>query len=277
MKRRRLSDLYVRGTEVSCTDGQGEPVVVWLQKLNDIDQQSVFRKASAARATQLTYRNNKESDEYKSVYGEVVDFANRETLIELVIREDLALRRMSVEAELSAEDEWNEDQYLQGLYDGWNDGLKDEYARDKEDPEAKRVFDELKRYTEAVDKIMDGERLAMIKDYENADETNLLEKVVEHFIKQAAGSAFMAEYEAYELFYAVRQPEDHKKKYFESRDEIDSISPEIKTQLLSAYQELVVEPTEGKDSEETPVSLPSSDAQEQQETGVSSGLMAVAQ
>lgn len=277
MKRRRLSDLYVKGKEVSCTDHAGDPVVVWLQKINDVDHQSVLRKASAARATHLTYRNKPESDEYKAVYGEVIDFASRETMIELVIREDLALRRMRVEAELSAEDEWKEEQYLQGLYDAWNDGLKDDYARDNQNPEAKRVFDELKRYTEAVDKIMDGERIALIRDYELVPEDVIVEKAVEHFLKRAAGAAFMEEYEAYELFYAVRLPEDHKKRYFETRDEIDTISAEIKTQLLSEYQDLVVEPTEGKDLEETPASSPSSDAQGQEATVISSGLQAVSQ
>lgn len=275
MKRRRLSDLYVVGKEITFDDGQGAPITIWLQKINSVEHDSCMRRAAAARAAHLASRKNKESEEYKAIYGEVTDFANRETLIDLIIREELSQRRLRIEAEIGAEAEWSDDEYLQGLYDSWNDGLKDDYARNPDDPEAKRVFEELKRFTMAVEKAVEGERKALLKDYESTSEEELHERAVEFFIKHTASTAFMDEYDLQQIYYATRLPEKHTQRYFETIDEIRALASEVKEKLFEEYRNLTVGVVEGKSLEETPTSSPSSEPSEQEETANSSGLQVV--
>ena len=53
MKRRRLGDLYVRGRELAPDDGSGEPVKIWVAKLNEVDREAALRRANATKARYL--------------------------------------------------------------------------------------------------------------------------------------------------------------------------------------------------------------------------------
>lgn len=257
-KRRRLTDLYVTGRELTIDDGQGGETV-WLQKLNDLDHETALRKAGAARAVVMTHRNEPESDDYKSAYSDMAELDNRDFLIDLVTREENVKRLASAEAELAAEDEWSEDGYLQGLHDSWNGGLKDRYATDPEDPEAKRVFGELKRFSDAVTSAVDEQIDALKAAWADRPDSELFHEATLVFLAQRATNAFLREFERCELWLATRKADKHTDYYFASREEIDQLQPQVYDALRAAYTELIVDPTEGKDSPGIPASSPSSE------------------
>ena len=71
-------------------------------------------------------------------------------MIAFLIQPKLNQYALSAEARVADEKEWSEDDYLTGLQNAWNEGLKDTYAADPEDADAARVFGELRKYTDQV-------------------------------------------------------------------------------------------------------------------------------
>lgn len=274
-KRRRLEDLYVRGRELSVDDGSGDPVTVWLQKMNPLEHEKAIRKAGAAKAQVLLAQRDHQSEEWQEALTDVSELGGRDVLIEQVIQEEVAKLRESKEAELSFEDEWKKEGYLEGLREAWQSGLDMKYAEDPEDPEARRVFLELKRFTDQLDEQLADEIDALRRDYDDMPLEQLQDKVVDRVLDMRAGLAWLKEYRRCEVFFSVRDPDDHDKYYFSSRDEVDRLSAEVFRILANAYEELAVPPLEGKDSGKTPDSLPSSEQPAPVVETVSSGLQVV--
>lgn len=271
-KRRRLSDLYVTGKEVVINDdSETDPIVIYLQKLNPLENEGALRKAGASRARVMAWSKNQESEEYLSVRSEVLDIDSVDTLIEYLIQEDLANRYASAEAELAAQDEWKTDDYYQGLQDAWNGGLAEAWAADPEDPESKRVYDELTRFNDIVTKSVEGEAEGLRKDWRNIHEDDLRDEVTKKFVKMRADMEWLREFRKQELYFATREPENHKKLYFESRQELDTLAPEVAKRLMDEYESLSVDSVEGKGSPVTPDSSPSSEASGKAEMAEPSG------
>jgi hypothetical protein len=257
VKRRRLQDLYVTGTAVHLDDGAGE-VEVWVQKLTPVDHETAMRRANAARARCLTVKKSPDSEEYQSCAMDVYE-TDDDALIAEIVEGELAQKRLALEAELAADEEWSKDDYLQGLEDAWSGGLNMTYGESPDDPEAKRVFIELKRFTDTVDEHLEDERQRLLKDRGTLSREELEERVIKERIETIADLEWMKEYRKCELWLSLRDPEDHNKRYFRQRPEVDELAQEVLGPLVRAYQDLAVEVLEGKDSGETPDSSPSSE------------------
>lgn len=275
MKKRRLQDLYVVGQELTIDDGKG-PVVVWLQKLNPVENEDALRRANAMRARMLISRNNEDSEEFQVALGEAFDYGNRENLVDYLIENDVAEVRLSRTAEEEAKDKWSKDGYLQGLRDAWvgtpdAPGLKDVYVENKDDPEASRVFGELKKFDNTVEAEIAGEKDRLRRDYEGMAEDDLRRKVAVRFVESRADAAWFREYARAEVYYATREPDKHKQRYFETRREVDELETAVLLSLQKAYAALKVDPLEGKDSGETEDSSPSSESPEPVVTDLFSG------
>lgn len=273
--KRRLEDLYVLGKEETFDDGTGDPITVWLQKLNPIDTSTALRRAAAARARVQAVRTEPDSDEYMALRLEMSEIKDALTYITYLMGEPEMRITERSEAMLAAEEEWAKDGYLTGLKDLWQESLQTVYAVTPEDPDARRVFAELQRFNDAAT-LLAEEELAVIRDELEAETDEDLEtKVFDRLISYHGNSAWLDEFRRVELWLGVREGDDHKKRYFTQRDEVDVLSGEVLGRLLGSFQLLTVDVTEGKGSEETPSSSDSSVPPAKAETGVSSGLVAV--
>lgn len=253
-KTKKLGDLFVRGVSCTVTDGE-DSVEVWIQKLNPLQQDKALRRANGARARVLSVRKKDEDDlDYLSYVHEAEDIINsgRDDCISYLLSEKLGTIYQAREAELAAEEEWSEENYIQGLRDAWDDGVSEDYARDPDDPEAKRVFSELKRFAEIVEKEVKKERDALARDFDNKSDEQLAKLVVDRVIEAAADLEWLKEFRKCEIFFAVRHPDNHNKPYFERREDVDDLELETFGQLAQAYNDMRVDVTEGKDSPETP-------------------------
>jgi hypothetical protein len=279
-KQRRLEDLYILGREISVDDGGGDPVVVWLQKLNPMEQEKALRRANALRAQVLMARRNQESEDWQEAYSDLEDIGARDQLVEYLIADDLAKARESAEAEQSFVEEWHKDGYLQGLRDSWLDPenpLSDVYALDPEDEAARRVFLELKRFDEQVEEKLQPELKRLRKDYEELGDEELHRRAADRLMEMKAGLAWLKEFRACEVWLATRDPENHKHYYFSGRETIDTLAGEVFQQLSDAYQKLIVGVEEGKVSRSITTSSPPSEPSEKEETSPPSGLVIVSQ
>ena len=257
LKRRRLCDLYVTGTEVSVGDGQGEDVRGWGSKIPPMGRRVAVEEAAKPRPTTLASKKLPDDSPDKLRFvDQINDYVgeDRESLITFLMGPRLYELEVSAQERIAAEDKWSEKDYLTGLNQAWRDEMYDRYMADNEDKEAKRVFEELKAFTDEVDESLEEERESLKETFEVFSDEDLSTKALLQLIDTEADFVWMNELRRQELFFAVREPEDHKKRYFENREEVDMIEEEVFTQLLTAYLEVSVDTVEGKDSEETPSS-----------------------
>lgn len=270
--KRRLEDLYIVGREVSIDDGTGDPVVVWMQKLNPVELNSVMRSANAARARVRSVRADKTSDEYMALWLDVLDWEDKAGLIEYLIAEQIMRIQERCEAQLEAEEEWSKDNYLQGLRDAWETGLSERHVLEPDDAEATRVLAELTRFATAAEE-MGADDIALARAEMEAQPMEALqEQAMDRVIAYRSNASWLEEFHRAELLYGIRETSNHKTRYFTDRTQLDLLSGAVLGQLFAEYATLSLDVTEGKDSEETPTSSDSSEQSPQVETGVSSGL-----
>lgn len=274
-KQRLLSDLYVRGREVTLDDGTDDPVVVWIQKLNPVEHSQVARKAGAARSRLLALKYDKESDDYQALVDGLIQ-SDRDLLVEMLTLAEQVRITPLAEAQIAEEDRWKDDDYLQGLRDGWADEMSERFMLDPEDTEAKRVHDELDRYLQEVDASVSDDLDFFREGLQTMSDRQLLDTATESRLKAAADTAWIVEYYRCEVWLGTRSVKDHKQRLFDARSEVDDLQAPTWEILSTAFRELTVEPTEGKDSAGIPPSSPSSEPSVRAETEDSSGPPAAA-
>lgn len=281
MKRRRLADLYVRGKELKVDDGSDDPVVVWIQKLNEVERDSILRRANAAKARHLIECDNETSEVFMSTYGTVRDFLSREKMVELIVSEDVAKARQRLEAQMLAdEDGWGKDGKLQGLLDSWTGddetpGLAAAHAEDENDPEALKVKAELDRYDAELTDRVQGEEAKLAREWEDASIDDVARRATRELLKRQADDSFMKEWSRQQIFYCVRDPDDHHKRYFGTVPEVDDLDDQVRAFLDQQCNALFVGPVEGKDSPPNPDSSTSSGTPTEAAASPPSGPVAV--
>lgn len=276
MGKRRLTDLYRVGKELTFDDGGGEPITVYLRKLNSVDQETAIRKANAARARVYATGRDPESDEYAELLSQAIDIGTREDLISYLIQGRLAEFTTAKEAELAAEEEWSKDGYLDGLRESWDDEIQERYHVDPEDSEARHVYAELERFAEQIKPFVEDEKSNLESLYAEKTLAELRELVAQELVSISADIAWVREYRKCELWLATRE-QDGRTRYFESRAEVDELPTEVVQRLTEEFQSLNVSAPEGKDSRATDDSSLSSEPPEPVEITPSSGLVAVSQ
>lgn len=269
MIRRRLSDLYVRGKELEVNDGEGEPVKVWLAKLNELDRESAARRANAAKARYMIDSDDEEGETFQAAYGEVREIAERDELVAFLIADEIAKARRRIEAERMADEEtWAKDDYLQGLFDAWfgdddTPGLDKVQEEDPDDPEATRVWDELQRFQAEIQDELRIESERLVKDWEEVDIDKIRRKAAHRLIELRANDEFLREFQRQQIFFSVRDPAIRRQRYFQTVHEADDLDDELRQYLLSQYDALMVDRAEGKDSPPEEDSSNSSDLADQ--------------
>lgn len=254
MKKAHLSELFVRGKLHTITDPVGGlEAQVYLKKLNLTESEEAVRKANAARAAVLAQSRDSDSELYKSTLADALE-VEREEMLKFVISEDLNKARESAGAEIAANPEWADDNYLQSLHDAWLNEMSDRYAADPEDEDAKAVFEGLRRYADEIDLALVGQEEALIRDQEMLADDELRDLVVKKLLKSRSDLIWVEAYRNEELRIATRDADNHRKRYFTDVLEVKELENEVKIDLLTAYKELSVDIQEGKDSEEIPTS-----------------------
>jgi hypothetical protein len=269
MGKRTLRDLYVVGKELSLDDGGGS-VEVWLQKLNPVDHRHAVSKADASRARVLAVRSTPESDDYFAILNGVLDF-DKDQLVNLLAAVETVRINPLKRSEIAGLDEWADEGYLEGLQDIWDSEINDRFVENPEDVEAKRVHDELERYlaavaaeiADAIDVYSDGLHSMTLQELQDMG--------VAYEMKNSADMAWIQTYYRWELFYGVRQPHDHRQRYFAEASDIDELNGDLIGTISAAFRALTVEPTEGKDLAGNPPSSTSSAPSAEAATPASSG------
>lgn len=267
--KRTLRDLYVVGKELVLDDGGGS-VEVWIQKLNPVDHRYSVTKADASRARLLAVRSTPDSDDYMALLNGVLDF-DKAQLIDLLTAVESVRISPHKRAQIAAEKEWATENYFDGLEEIWDSEMKDRFIDDPEDTEAKRVKDELDRFIVAVADAVTEELETYRDGLGSMGYQELSDLGVDYEVRTAADMAWIQTYYRWEVYFGVRDPANHRVRYFADAKEIDELSGDLVGILSTAFRELTVDPTEGKELAASPPSSALSAPSATAETPASSG------
>lgn len=262
--RRRLGDLYVRGKKIEIDDGSGDPVCVWLQKLNEIDREAILRRASAGKARYLIEAEKEDNELFLATLANVRDFVDRDGTIAITIAEEVSRVRQRLEAQMTHDENgWGKDEKIQRLIDAWTGsddtpGLAAAFAEDENDPEALKVKAEIETYEADLDAAVESETERLKLDWESFSDLELARAASREVLKRRANDEFMKEWGRQQIFYCVRDPDDHYKRYFATMAEVDDLHEQVREQLDRHCNTLFVDLAEGKDSPPTSASSTSS-------------------
>lgn len=248
-KRRRLADLYMVGKELTFNDdSDNDPITVWLSKISPIEQKDAADQATKARARLLTLKNSPIEDliAYEDQM-ESLELIEKEEMVKFILSSKIEQAKISNEQRIGFEDSWSKDDYLNSLQTAWNDSLRDAWLANPDDEEARRVYDELKRFTDEVQEASKEEIEGIIAEYDHVSYEDAKRDTINKLIEAEADFAWMNEFSYYQVFYSVREIDDHKVRYFESVDEVKCVDNRIIVEIISAYRDMTVEGVEGKD------------------------------
>ena len=245
MAKRHLTDLYIIGRLIELDDGRGDPVPLWIQKLNAVDHQEATRSASARRAVTLAVRSEPTSKTFLSLKSTAMDMS-KDACVLFLAQDHVTQIREHVEAELADEEEWKKDDYLAGLQDAWDNGLATVHVTNPEDEEASRVFAEMTRFRDTVDKEVHRLLTERTEDLSTETVDQLRDQVIERLIDFQGNSDWVDEFYRMMIYLGVRDPDNQKDLYFTDRSQVDRLAPEVIFQLRDAFDNITVDPTAGK-------------------------------
>lgn len=251
-QRRRLSDLYTKGTTVVFEDPEeeGNDIAIWVQLLVPFEITQCAEKAAAAQAVWSLLKFKDTGDEKRLAVLARADYdemlTQRADMIDFLIAGEVLKAEASCEAELAAEEEWAKDSYLDGLRESWFDKYKMEHHTEPT-PESEKVWAELNRFSERVDEMMEKRKASLRREYAKKSNETLREEVVDKLITQQGNATWLQEYTLWEVFFSCRDPENHRQKYFQDIEEVRLLADQPLSRLVSAINELNIEPQEVKD------------------------------
>ncbi len=288
---KKLGDLYSRGKPLEVQDDDNaDSVVVYISKINPVEQEEAVRAGNAKQAVVLAGARDHESPQWMAVQGRAL-MKSTEDLIERLVEEKRVKIEPVCDSKVAHEDEWHKEGYLDGLRDAWANGVQGQYSTDPTDPEAAQVFGELQRFTAQLEAALAAEINPYRRDLEDLSLERLQEEWCEAELKLRGLITFNIEYFRQCLLAAVREPCDgcavalangekhastHARRYFAAAEEVDALDIHVRSVLQSAYSDLSVNGTEGKDSPPQAASSPSSVPADREATAASSGPMDVA-
>ena len=244
----RLKKLYEVGKLVTFTDEAGD-FSIWLQKISPIQDKEAGRASLAPRAKVLALLKEKDNPE-RLMYDDLLEswgLSDRDSRIRFIISPEIQKAQLTAEAQVAAEKDWSENDYLDSLQEAWNSGLRERYSEDPNDEEACKVYDILLRYTEQVEKLVNKEIEELSEAYASRDDGYIKDKLIDLLIEHRAGQEQLAEYNQWLVYYAARNHENNDEFFFDNKDEPLELGKELYARLLEEYNEMTIDPIEGKD------------------------------
>lgn len=259
-KRKGLGDLYKTCEPVTFSDG-ATTVQVQVVKLNDVDKEEAVTAAIAAKARVMAQAANPDSDMYVETLfaAQAMDF---ESIVDILVMEELEQKIVSIREELVAEKPWSEDDYILGLEEAWtgNEGVEGLGAQwDRLEAAGKPIPDDLVQVRAQLDKFNEvlAQRVREAKEdaadaFAGMEPEYLHDRVAKRIIALRADQAFTDEWLRQRTFRSTREIDDRLAYHFASMAAYIDADKRVKVRLMHAYDEMSVDGIEGKGSPGTP-------------------------
>ena len=248
-----LSSLFHSGTEVTIVDTEGNEYPIWVQRPSSLQQEESREYASAKVARFKLQAKDKKSDTYMALQATAQDDSYDDLLSARLRFEEPSVRDAALSEVLYTEgSEWSEEDKYFGLITAMSERFNEierfnnemEEAGSEErididtDEKLLEVSKEHDRFQDEVQRVGDAELERLKEEFRKIPEDELREQVVKKTLDLDARMQWYEAYRTRMLSYACRFPEDHKKLYFASHDEVMEVPYYIRSQLFAAYDEV---------------------------------------
>lgn len=275
-----LRDFMRNGREffvavIDPTTGEAVDVPIWIQRPSSIQQEDCLKKANVVGAKMRASFRDPTNDDYVVLHEEISELPT-EDLERIILRSKAGdlLRQANQEVMYGdigskwdgVDEETGEGiditaiiEAMAGLYERYNDPESGLASEASDDPELKNLLEIQQKFEAEVDaraKELQDEAMA---PYRSKDREGLVQAAMKEAVNNAAQLAWYGEYRNWQLFYGCREPDDHKKFYFTSLEEVLDLPDTVRMSLMVFYDQVDGGPDNTKELP-TPVdSSPSSE------------------
>jgi hypothetical protein len=196
----RITDLFLEGTELYLgdDDNTGEPIVVWVNKLNSFEEEEARRDGSAARALRLLELDN-DNLEVQQARKEMEAW-DVDTL-----RRSVTLQGAEEDYVLAMDDVQADEEWAKKIEDLRRMGPLMDDQEIPSDDERRVLFNTLnEEYAEALREAMELRQEARMDELEGLSQAELFDKFMESWSNRAAMLEFLKEQKVTQIYYALR-------------------------------------------------------------------------
>lgn len=250
-KRRRLAALFERGRLVHF-DSSGEvpeptdtSLSVWVGPPNPLQREQALREAQATRSrTILRARDDSdEGSEANAARGMLASLED-EGAIDVLQMMDEQNTLAEARRRVLGEKEWDD-------FNALRDGMRqwEEAGQPEDDPEWAPLLEKDRLFGEQVSKVAEELRTSEAEGLKLLGRHEVEKRIIDRTIERVGSTAFVAAYETWMLYYAIRDDEDHNLLFFEHPDELKELPDKIQEALQAVYDEFLTDPSEIKNSQ----------------------------
>jgi hypothetical protein len=242
---KRITDLFVEGTELVLKDDPSDPVLLWINKLNSFEVEEARRDGGAGRSRLMLALQEESSPDRILFDGEVKTFDEaklREALLNVTAND----RFVAAVEQVRNDADWAE--RLDIIH-------RVEPAEEISDEE-KEILNKInKQYLDEVQARMDLKRQQEEADLRGLDLVSLRDKFTESWREQRGMNAFTREYNKSQLFFATRVCSaktrtavggwdhsgcDHRQRAMNSRNEVAQLPDGLLQQLVTTHESVQI-------------------------------------
>ncbi len=229
LNRLQLEDMYAQGMDFEIphpTDSESASVTVYIRKMNPNQQQRAVRKANAAQIKMKQLAEG-DSDELLIFQNEIDEMGGRDAWIEHLSTIHAAGERAKIEQEVSAEEEWAEEGYLQSMVDLWDDEMQLDYLKgDDASDETKRIWEQMQKFSSSVESKVEVIQKLKAEDYEQQSDDEIRALLLKDTLNRNSGMEWLRVYRDYQILFGVEDPDSHTKLY-ENINEVENLPLEL--------------------------------------------------
>lgn len=247
MPRPKLSQLFETGVPVVLTPPGGDPVVLWVSKLNAFLVEECNQEGRVARARKMAAVREIDGPEYALFRRTASDRTSKE-IIDGLVSATSSERVSEAYRELRSDKEWTEK--IQ-IIEASDEQLADRPASDPEVMLVTKVS--MEYHTELISR-MAAMEAGFREELEDLRRDELEERYLEQYVEARGMDAFSRTRADYEIFHAVRvcaaTPVDdgpmdhsgchHNERYLESAAEVRELPDEVVHPLRTALDGIMV-------------------------------------
>lgn len=260
---KRITDLFLEGTELYLGDDLEGPVVVWVNKLNSFETDDVRRDAMVRRGERLAELAAEKSPEKAGVLAEMRLWSH-----EKLIEEYLGTK--SDERYLQAMDDLQTDPKWRDLVERLQRAplLHEIEDLDAEDPRRKALEADNREYEQRVAKMVKKHETSARKDLTGLDRADVETSYFEQWRQRQTLNEFMEARRYAEMYYSMRQCKgvkgdlretggwswthkdcDHTQRYLDDRRQVRSLPEGVIEAVIEAMDQIRINDREAGNSD----------------------------
>lgn len=253
-KFRRVTDLFVEGKEVVLEEPEdGEPILVWVNKLNSFEQDEARRDGNVGRARATLALDDPDSPESASFEGNL-GVAGKDVLIRALIQ--LRTNEFYIAAldDIRTEDAWKDkiDLIERGV------ALSADHPQPPSEEEVAQFEKLMGAYDERVVELSEERAEVYRKELVDENEEELKKRYMSSYRESLGTQGFLTEYRVSELFFALRDCQatqrdgngrwdhsncgGHRARLLEARSDVKDMPDALLALVRDALTDLAMSP-----------------------------------